>query len=91
MIIYWQIGDKSGHGEPTENKLAQIWVDFMNNIYGPNTHWCKNYTKDVERNLASKCNAGRFDGAYPHGKTVIILYNGQQQRVWTFIFVKLVI
>jgi hypothetical protein len=68
MIIYWQIGDKSGHGEPNENKLAQIWVDFMNNIYGPNTHWCKNYTKDVERNLSSKCNAGRYDGAYPHGE-----------------------
>ncbi len=38
-IIHWKIKGNTGHGDPVDAEMAEVWVKKMNKKYGAGTHW----------------------------------------------------
>ena len=44
-IIHWKIKGHTGHGDPIDPAMAEVWVKKMNKKYGAGTHWVVRETK----------------------------------------------
>jgi len=38
-VIFWEIGNVSGHGSPIPLASAIAWCEHQNERWGPGTHW----------------------------------------------------